>query len=229
VYAPIVDSKHLTFQVSGSLWQDALVMMDVQTKSLWSQVSGESISGNLVGKKLTQVPAMHTTYGQFKMLYPNGSLLKKPEKGSEGSRYASYFADRNKLGIFGRANKFQKLDGKEKVLGIRFGEKEVAVSEKYFIENSHALITDVSPPVILTCESEGKTFAAFSLKDLSAEDLKQLEISKHKIKHPGKNIAWNACTGKVLSEKGEDLSMVPVVTAYWFAWVSFFPDTDLIK
>lgn len=59
--------------------------------------------------------------------------------------------------------------------------------------------------------------------------MRTYEISKHKIKHPGKNITWNACTGKVLSEKGEDLVMVPIVTSYWFAWLSFFPDTGLIK
>lgn len=204
-------------------------MMDVQTESLWSQVSGECISGKFDGKKLTQFPAMHTTYGQFKKLFPNGLLLKKPDKSSKGSRYASYFADRNKLGIFGRTNNFQKLDGKDKVLGLHLGEKEIAVSEKYLVENGCALITDVSPPVILTCGSKDRTFVALSLKDLSEEDLNQLVISEDKIKHPEKNIVWNACTGKVISEKGEDLAMIPVVTAYWFAWFSFFPDTALIK
>lgn len=204
-------------------------MQDLQTESLWSQVNGECISGKLEGKKLTQFPAIHTTYGQFKKLYPNGLLLKKPEKGPEASPYASYFADRDKLGIFGRANTFQKLDGKDKILGLRLGEKNIAISEKFLIKDGYALITDVSPPVILTCGSKGKTVAAFSLKDLSAKDLKQLEISDLTIKHSKKNIVWNACTGKIMSEKGEDLPMVPVITAYWFAWLSFFPNTDLIK
>ncbi len=92
-------------------------MQDLETGSLWSQINGECISGELEGKKLSPLPALHTTYSEFKELYPEGLLLKKPEKGESGSSYDSYFADPDKLGIFGRADNFQKLDGKDKVFG----------------------------------------------------------------------------------------------------------------
>ncbi len=84
---------HYTFQASGSLWQDALVMQDLQTKSLWSQISGECIQGPMEGKKLTILPASHTNFSQFSKDYPSGLLLKKPEKGEQSSHYEKYFAD----------------------------------------------------------------------------------------------------------------------------------------
>ena len=53
----------------------------METKSMWSQVTGECISGTLDGRKLELFPAMHTTYDEFVKLYPDGLILGKPGRG----------------------------------------------------------------------------------------------------------------------------------------------------
>ncbi len=204
-------------------------MQDLQTGSLWSQINGECISGILEGKKLSPIPATHTRYDEFKELYPEGLLLKKPEKGEFGSPYDSYFADPDKLGIFGRANNFQKLDGKDKVFGLNPGEHQIAVSENYLIRNGFAIFLKNNPPIIITYDDEGKTVAAFALRDHSQTDLENITIEDNTLFFPGHNAAWDSRTGRVKSGDADSLDPIPAISAYWFAWISFFPDTELIK
>jgi hypothetical protein len=45
VYATNVDKQKLTFCVSGQLWNRSLVMMDLETKSLWSHLLGRGMQG----------------------------------------------------------------------------------------------------------------------------------------------------------------------------------------
>lgn len=204
-------------------------MQDLQTGSLWSQINGECISGILEGKKLSPLPATHTRYNEFKELYPTGLLLKKSEKGESGSPYDSYFENPDKLGIFGRANSFQKLDGKDKVYGLNPGERQIAVSEDYLIQNGFAIILENNPPIIITYDDEGKTVAAFALRDHSQTDLGNIRIEDNTLFLSGDNATWDSRTGKAKSGDADSLDPIPAISAYWFAWISFFPDTELIK
>ena len=182
-------------------------MQDLETKSLWSQISGICIWGEMEGTKLKTVPFSHTTFGAFKIKYPNGKLLKKPTDSTDkidGSSYDSYFADKERLGIFGRVDNFKRLAGKDKVYGIRFENSEFAVSERYLTKNGYAMIVSESMRVYVTFDSASLTAAAFALPD--------------SLKLAGK-IEINNQTAKAF----------PVISAYWFAWVSFFPETELIK
>ncbi len=203
-------------------------MQDLETGSLWSQINGECISGRLDGKKLSLLPALHTRYSEFKELYPDGLLLKKPEKGESGSSYDSYFADPEKLGIFGRADNFQKLDGKDKVFGLRLGERQVAVSEDYLVKNRLTIVSGTNPPIIVTYDVDSKTVAAFALRNHSQTDLVNIRIEDNTLFLSGDNAAWDSRTGRVKSGDVDSLDPVPAISAYWFAWISFFPDTELI-
>ncbi|UCD95615.1 MAG: DUF3179 domain-containing protein [Candidatus Zixiibacteriota bacterium] len=229
VYAATVDSLSLTFQASGSLWRDALVLQDMETNSLWSQVTGECISGTLEGKMLDQFPALHTTYDEFIKLYPDGLILRKPGRGYAVSSYESYFSDETKLGIFGRPDNFQRLGGKDKVIGLRLGDNQTAVSEDYLQTNGYAVIPEAKPPVVITFDSETRTAAAFLLPGTGPTGATKIRVETGRILLPGKNISWDAKTGRVVEGGGDDLKMVPAITSYWFAWISFFPSTRLIK
>ena len=179
-------------------------MQDLETKSLWSQISGICIQGKMEGTKLKTVPFSHTTFAAFKKQYPNGKLLKKPADSQAGSTYDSYFADKDKLGIFGRVDNFKKLAGKDKVYGIRFENSEFAVAESYLKKNGFALIVNDSKRIYLSYDESEMSVVAFALPD--------------SLRLAGK-IEINNQTARAF----------PVISAYWFAWVSFFPETELIK
>jgi len=204
-------------------------MQDRETQSLWSQITGECISGKLAGKQLTLFPASHTTYAEFKQLYPDGVLLEKPQKGDGSSQYEGYFSDREKLGIFGRANTFEKLGGKDLIFGLRLGEKQVAISRAYLETHGSALIASASPPALVTYNKTGNTVAAFSLTGFTNIDLGYLTITDSTIVLRGNDTTWDTRTGRTIKGEAKNLPAIPVITSFWFAWISFFPQTELIK
>lgn len=204
-------------------------MQDLETKSLWSQISGECISGEMEGKKLSLVNFFHTTYNEFKMLFPDGLVLSKPVKGNDGSPYETYFADSTKLGIFGRVDNFQRLNGKNKVFGLRLSCKNIAVTKKYLTLKSYILIDCEGSTVVVNYNDNKNSVVAFIIKDDVKSVISRYEINDREIISLKDNIAWNARTGRVVRGKSTELEMVPVITAYWFAWATFFADTELIN
>ena len=204
-------------------------MHDVETGSLWPQPWGECFSGASVGKKLTEYPAIHTTYAEFKKLYPHGQLLKKPEKGEPSSHYSKYFDDSEKLGMFGRVDDYERLSGKDKVFGLRRGDKQVAISLIYLKTNGRSLITGIGDPIIVTYDASSETASAFVFEGNQRAAVKGLKVDGDRMIAPGGRTVWHSRTGKVIEGDGTNLSVVPTMSSFWFAWVSFFPNTELVK
>ena len=204
-------------------------MQDIETGSLWSQISGESIGGRLEGSSLELFPSSMTTYEQFKQTYPDGLVLKKLLRGLPNSSYHEYFNDRTKLGIFGRVDKFRRLKGKELVIGVRIGDKEAAVTEKVLKKKNFCRLDKLSPQVAVTYDEASLTISAFSLEGLTKDQIDDLQFKDGQLRIKDIDIAWDAVTGRVESGEASDLKTVPFTTAFWFAWISFFPDTDLTK
>lgn len=77
VFDPVVDGERVEFGTSGKLWNSNLVMYDRKTGSLWSQVLGEAIVGEMTGVKLTVLPSDILRYAEFKRLHPDGQVLSR--------------------------------------------------------------------------------------------------------------------------------------------------------
>lgn len=63
VFDPVVKGERVEFGVSGKLWNSNLLMYDRKTDSLWSQVLGEAVVGEMVGTKLAVVPSDIIQFG----------------------------------------------------------------------------------------------------------------------------------------------------------------------
>ncbi|MBD3402424.1 DUF3179 domain-containing protein [candidate division GN15 bacterium] len=226
VYAATIDDTRYTFQASGSLWQDALVMLDDQTGSLWSQVIGEAIAGPMEGTTLQLFPSQHMTFGEFARAYPQGRVLTKPNRGPEGSTYDRYFASPDRLGIFGRQDTFDRLPAKETIYGLRFdNNRPVAISEGALRQRGLIVLADTEPPVAVTLDTAQGGVAAFELPPVATQELVRVGDT---LRVSDGNVAWHAVTGIAVSADTKRLSPRPILTAFWFAWVSFFSDTRLI-
>ncbi len=64
-FDPVVDGRHLTFGVSGLLYNSDLLMYDHQTESLWSQIEGRAVSGPLAGTELEPVAIRHELWQRW--------------------------------------------------------------------------------------------------------------------------------------------------------------------
>ena len=72
-----VDGETLRFGVSGLLRKSDLVMWDQQTESLWQQITGEAIVGELAGTQLEVIPTPIVSWADFQKSFPDGTVLSR--------------------------------------------------------------------------------------------------------------------------------------------------------
>jgi hypothetical protein len=100
-----IDGAPTDFGVSGLLYNNDVLLYDRDTESLWSQILGEAVSGERVGKKLTLLPVSHTTWRDWREKHPDTLVLsddtghfrdyqRNPYGGYEESS-STYFAVNN--------------------------------------------------------------------------------------------------------------------------------------
>jgi hypothetical protein len=70
IYDRSIDGRVLTFENSGALWRDTLVLRDRETGTYWSAATGASLSGPLAGRRLQPMAATYTTEEAWRKSYP---------------------------------------------------------------------------------------------------------------------------------------------------------------
>ena len=110
----------LIFGVSGLLYNSDVLLYDLNTESLWSQIMGEAVAGKLKGSKLKQLPALHTTFANWKEKYPDSKVLSTDtgyRRNYRDSPYKGY--ERSKRLWFQVSHKAPpKYHPKEQVMGV---------------------------------------------------------------------------------------------------------------
>jgi len=88
-----LDGKTYTFGVSGMLRHSDMVMYDHQTHTLWQQLTGDAIVGELTGKRLEIIGSQVTHFGAVRTQFPAAKVLNR-ETGHSApygrSPYAGY-------------------------------------------------------------------------------------------------------------------------------------------
>ncbi len=72
-----VDGEVLRFGVSGLLRNSDLVMWDDGTTSLWQQITGEAVVGDLAGTQLELIPTSIVSYADALESFPNARSLAR--------------------------------------------------------------------------------------------------------------------------------------------------------
>jgi hypothetical protein len=76
-----VGDRVLEFQTSGLLWNSNKVMVDRQTGTLWRQLTGEAIAGELEGTVLDVFPLTVTLFGDWTAEHPDSDVVAIPGGG----------------------------------------------------------------------------------------------------------------------------------------------------
>lgn len=119
MYDRKVDGEELTFRFHPDLYEDNLLIQDLETKSKWSQLAKKAIDGPLEGAKLKALPALQTTWGHWKSRHPK-TLVLSTELGLTGKfyEYRTHFSGGRKI--------IRGFSALEVVLGIDFGDVQKA-------------------------------------------------------------------------------------------------------
>ena len=225
MYAREVGGEELSFGVSGKLIRNVLVMYDRQTDSLWSQLLGEAIKGELQGTKLEYLPSWHTTWEQWKQMHPNTIAL---EKGS-GSRdpYASYYASTSP-GVIGETIDDDRLQTKEFVIGV---ELDVgAIAYPFSVLSRTPIINDnvFGLPILVVFDPETGSGQVYERQ----HDAQPLTFIRS-LEDPARLVdeetgsSWDAFSGVVVEGplSGSALKPVKSTAVFWFGGKDFHPDT----
>ncbi len=200
-------------------------MEDDQTGSLWSQITGECIKGEMQGKKLTLFPSGMTIF-KSALEIPGIEFLKKPERGGDKSVYEKYFVDNNKIGIFGNTFDDSTFASKDIIYGLQSSTARLAVKSEYLNEK-RVIIATLGDQKIMLIGGEDNTVAGYKIPD----HLKDLAVSfpdrNTTILQTGDENFGELKFDRIIQVSGKKLDSHPVITAFWFAWKSFFPSTDV--
>ena len=236
VYNRSLDGQVLVFGNTSALYESDMVMYDHQTGSYWFQVLGEAIVGPLTGRRLTMVPSMTTTWGEWKRLHPDTRILSKDQgllptaRGNPYDRdsFADY-ANRLNRGQFAFPVSREKLDGRLRpgslVLAVEVGGSHRAYE---LSTGSDWLANDVvaGRQVVVVGRREGRTAAAY-FSTAGGRPL-TFRLAEGVLEDAETGSRWDdgglAVSGPLA---GTRLEAVPSRTSFWFSVAGALPGIEL--
>ncbi len=226
---PRIDRDILEFATAG-LYKRDLVMYDAQTLSLWQQITGVSVAGPLVGKtdRLHVLPADLVPWRMWKHAYPASQVLVDWNRSGDPSRLAVY---REIARGSGRA--IQQTDRRLAAKAIVLGIVVNRTSKAYLREtlDRTRLINDVVGSVaILAVLHPSSGEVKFFRRSVGSTQGLVFEMRDGKVIDRQTATVWNldgvAESGPL---KGRRLESIVSIPAFWFAWVTFYPKSELFK
>jgi hypothetical protein len=164
-----VNGQTLRFGTSGLLRNSDLVMWDRQTETLWQQITGEGIVGELAGTQLEFVPLGIVSWEDVQQRFPDGKVLSRDTglvTTYGRNPYVGY--DRGRLGgafLFdGEVD--ERYPAFERVVGLRVGDATKAYPFTTIAEE-RAVNDVVAGEPVLVVWGAGDTASALDANDVS--------------------------------------------------------------
>jgi hypothetical protein len=218
-----VEDRILIFQSSGLLWNSNKVMVDIETDTLWNQLTGEAIAGPLEGTVLERFPITVTTYGEWIAEHPDTAVLDIPGRASTtrggneitgganysyqpGDAYAEYYASPD---VFWPAEEVPAVFAeKDLVATLDFAGERLAVGVDALGAAGPQAFTLAEQTVVAVPTEGGARFYA------GPDDGGVLVL-----------VVEDAGEETLLLADGTELQRLASGHSFWFAWFANFPDT----
>jgi len=228
VYSREVGDEILEFGVSGKLIMNLLVMYDRQTDSLWSQLLGKAVRGPLEGTELEYIPALMTTWSDWKARHPQTQAIVKGYKGNRDS-YASYYASQS-AGVIGETRIDDRLQTKQFVIGVDTGLATMAFPFSVLNREPVANAQVGELPVLVVFDAGNANGVAYSRR-VGDRVLTFESASNDKLRDLETGTLWNSFEGDAIEGPlaGERLDRVKSTIIFWFGWKDFHPDTGIYE
>ena len=232
---PEVEGEPIELGVSGKLWRDSLLMYDRTTQSLWSQVSGKAVAGEMEGAVLQEIPSVMTTWAIWQQLYPTTEVLVKPKL--RGSTYADYHGNKRRIGVRGTKNEDDRLGGKELVFGVTHPAGHTAVS--FNLLSRQPIVNGVAGEQPIVVFLRPGTFGATVFERTVDAGEGERTLSFYLGQSPSGPVVrdretdsiWAWKNGECLEGELAGLKLAPAVgrTVYWGIWSQFHEDTGVLE
>ncbi len=233
-----VNGEVLRFGTSGLLRNSDLVMWDRQTESLWQQITGEAIVGELAGTRLDFVPVSIVSWKDFQDRLPAGKVLSRETGFSRayGSNpYVGYDRESRPFLFDGEID--ERYPAMERVVGITVN--GVNKAYPFSVISQERAVNDVvaGEPVLVVWGSEGTASALDSpdiaegrsvgaglayLRTVEGRLLTFESLGDDTFRDRETRSTWdllgNATAGSLAGTK---LTAAVHTNHFWFAWAAF--------
>ncbi len=241
----VADHGVLTFGTSGLLYADNLVMYDRQTESLWPQLTGQASVGTLTGVELVAIPMGTVGWRDFVDAKP-GALVLSQETGFDRpygmNPYSGYDDPDGRLLFALPEDPDTRLPIKERVIGLGEGPDSVAVLRSSLV-GEPPLVVRVGGQDVVMWHRPGQASALDSGTIADGVDIGTvgtfdpvLDGRRLHFSSDGDDVVdretgsrWDVLGRAVAGPlRGSELEPSRHLDTFWFAWVSFHPDTSLL-
>ncbi len=221
-----------TFGTSGLLFRSNKLMMDRQTRSLWSNLTGEPVIGKLAGSgvRLAVLPLTLTTWQDWKTRHPETTVLALDDlKRRYRYEYVPGAAGRQRAGVsFPSGPASPALDPKAEIYAVRLGGRSDRV-KAYPVERALAarVINDRlgGEPVVVVADPVSGAVRAYHRGD------RTFAPAGAGLLVDGEGRRWqvgeDALVPETPSPTAAPLARLPGHQAFWFGWHTFFPGSEL--
>lgn len=239
-----VGDRLLTFGTSGSLYQSDLVMYDRQTESLWPQLEGRAAVGFLTGTELKRIPIATVPWQQWLDQNPDGWVLSRDtgiDRDYGRNPYQAYDAPSTEPFLLDEKSD-PRLLPKERVVAIS-GDDPTAIPLQAVVDERVVEERVSEEPLVIWAvaglRSALDTAQIVNGRLVGASGVFQRTLGNRTLSFAAKgrdtftdvqtNSTWNLLGTAVAGPlEGKQLTAVPHVDTFWFAWAAFEPDTRLL-
>ena len=235
------------FGVSGVLRNSDLIMYDRTTESLWQQIGGEAIVGDMVGARLPVLAASIVSWGDFKVQYPEAIVLSRDTGHARDygrNPYQGYDSTQGAPFLF-RGSLDGRLSAFERVVTLDFPD-DVAAYPFTFLEQERAVadVRDGREIVVFWIPGTSSALDASRVED--GRDVGSTGVFERTVDGTALDFepnpddpstfvdvqtqsVWNIF-GSAVAGPMEGTDLAPVVHAnhFWFAWAAFQPTTVVV-
>ena len=217
------------FGVSGRLYNSDVLMYDRATDTVWAQLTGTAVIGELTGERLELVPSELVTWGAWTAAYPDSKVLTRDtgyQRDYDRQPYGDY--DTRSSISFPVAAEDDRLHPKTRITGVELpGSIYVAYPDDAV--RDFGPVNDVvgGTPLLVVADGDGGGNVLVFVRavdgpilDFTAEGRQLVDaITGTRWRHDG-----HAVEGELA---GMQLEQLATTKAFWFAWFAFHQDTEL--
>ncbi|HEY2798682.1 MAG TPA: DUF3179 domain-containing (seleno)protein [Thermoanaerobaculia bacterium] len=165
-----VAGRTLTFENSGALWRDMLVLRDKETGTYWSPATGAALSGPLEGEHLRLLPGtVVTTADAWEELVPETLCMDTGELSSVSLQLKLY-ASSSMEGLSGRKTEDRRYGPKDRVFVVAEGGAAVAFSAAELKKRKSANVSLAEETLVLEWDAGARSPRAYRLTGIAREE-----------------------------------------------------------
>ncbi len=211
VYTRKVGKRTLNLAVSGMLWNRSLVMIDEETRSLWSHLLGEAMQGPLKGTKLQAVPAEMVTWESWRREHPKTTVLNLSRS---ARNYVKQFYRQPQDFVFGWIENGQPY----------------AAGFDMLIKNPVLNLKLAKSTMVVTFDKDSTAAHLFS-SVLDGRTLQFVPDKQGRMRDTQTTTIWSSNTGVAVEGplKGKRLKQLVGIVSYARTWKGFHPDSKSVR